>query len=617
MRALSVTADSWERAMCENKTRSKTLIVKKTGMDIIHDPLWNKGMACSIPERDRLNLRGLLPPRVRTLDEQAARIMRQLRDEGEDAEARIRKNLILQDLHNRNETLYHRVLVEHMEELAPLVYTPTVGYVCQQFGSQFRRSRGMYFSREDRGQFSSMVYNWPHDDVHVICVTDGSRILGLGDLGAHGMGIPIGKLALYVAAGGIAPHRVLPVVVDVGTNNKELLADPEYVGVPEPRLEGDEYFDMLDEFMQAVFERWPKVVVQFEDFETSKAIPLLSKYREQYRCFNDDIQGTGCVTLAGVVAAARQAGVKLTDMSFLCAGAGSAGLGVCLQIVDGMVEAGMTREEAMNRFVVCTSQGAIGAADGKHGDPNHKRGLGEDRAPWLNTAVSDGTSMVDVVQQFKPHCLLGLAAQPAGLFTEDMVREMAAVHERPVVMPMSNPTSKAECTPEQAYNWSGGRAIVATGSPFAPVTMPNGQTLIPSQCNNMYVFPGLGLAASVAGVQQITDGMLYAAAVACVDAMTPEEEASGRTFPDISRIRQVSSRASHLHHACVSAASHLHLTCIRQVSHKVACSVIEKAFDEGVGMKLKRSDVPTIDALEQYVIKKMYFPGYVCTTSCH
>jgi len=426
------------------------------------------------------------------------------------------------------------------------------------------------------------VWNWPHSDVHVIVVTDGSRILGLGDLGAHGMGIPIGKLALYCAAGGIAPHRVMPVTLDVGTNNEALLKDESYVGIPKPRLEGDEYYEMVDEFMTAVFDRWPNTVVQFEDFESSKAMPLLEKYRHKYRCFNDDIQGTGCVTLAGVIAAARQAGKPLTEMSFLCAGAGSAGLGVCHQIVDGMVEAGLTRDEAMKRFVICTSVGAIGKADGANGDPNASRGLSDERAVWVNEAVSDGTSLVDVVKQFKPTCLLGLAAQPAGLFTEEMVSSMVDYTDAPIVMPMSNPTAKAECTPTQAYEWTGGKAVVATGSPFEPVTI-NGRKLIPSQCNNMYVFPGIGLAASVAGVKEITDKMLYAASVACVDAMTADEIASGRTFPAIERIRDV--------------------------SHGVACHVIRVAMAQGLTTKVSAS--LSDEALERLVAQKMYDPMYV------
>jgi len=570
-----------EKMKAEGRNALKPLKTKQKGIDILHDPLWNKGMAMDYPERDRLNLRGLIPPRVKNLSMQANRIMMHLRAFGDD---NIAKNMYLQELHNRNETLYHRVLADNIVEVAPLVYTPTVGAVCQRFGDQFRRSRGMYFSREDRGLFSSMVWNWPHDDVHIICVTDGSRILGLGDLGAHGMGIPIGKLALYCAAGGIAPHRVLPVMLDVGTNNEELLADEGYVGIPKRRLEGDEYYEMVDEFMEAVYDRWPNTVVQFEDFESSKAMPILDKYRHKFRCFNDDIQGTGCVTLAGVIASARQANVPLTEMSFLCAGAGSAGLGVCAQIVDGMVEAGLPREEAMKRFVVCTSVGAIGKADGKFGDPNAKRGLNEERAMWLNEVVSDGMSMEEVVSTFKPTCLLGLAAQPAGLFTETMVRNMVAYTDHPIVMPMSNPTAKAECTPQQAYSWTDGKAIVATGSPFPATTMPDGRVLIPSQCNNLYCFPGIGLGAAVVGVKEISDQMLYAAAVACVDAMTPEEFEAGRTFPSMDRIRDV--------------------------SHHVAVEVIKVALDAGLTTKVDRDELPDDAAISKFVAKKMYDPTY-------
>jgi malate dehydrogenase (oxaloacetate-decarboxylating)(NADP+) len=307
----------------------------------------------------------------------------------------------------------------------------------------------MYFTRDDRGSFSTIVHNWPHDDVHVIVVTDGSRILGLGDLGAHGMGIPIGKLALYCAIGGIAPHRVLPILLDVGTDNQKLLSDPEYVGIRQPRLQGQEYFDMVDEFMAAVVGRWPDVVVQFEDFETSKAVPLLDKYREIYRCFNDDIQGTGVVALSGLMSAARNSGSSLTEMRVLCAGAGSAGLGVCAQLVEGMVEAGLTREEAMSRFVVCTHHGALGKQDGVHGDPNYKAGIYGDREKrFMNPTISDGTSLLDAMKTFRPTVLMGMTAT-AKVFSEDLIRTMAAQCERPIIMPMSNPTSKAECTAEE------------------------------------------------------------------------------------------------------------------------------------------------------------------------
>lgn len=493
-----------------------------------------------------------------------------------------RKNLYLQELHARNETLYHRLLLEHIGELAPIVYTPTVGIACQEFGNQFRRTRGMYFSRNDRGKFSTMVHNWPQKDVHVIVVTDGSRILGLGDLGVHGMGIPIGKLALYCAAGGIAPHRVLPVTLDVGTNNPALVEDMDYLGSREKRLEGDEYWDMLDEFMHAVFTRWPGVVVQFEDFESSKAVPLLEKYRHSHRCFNDDIQGTGCVTLAGLLSAARNAGSSITDLKIVCAGAGSAGLGVCSQLVDGMIEAGLTREEAMGRFVIVTSQGVLGKADNAHGSPNHTRGLSSERAPWVNSSISDGASLLDAVKLHGANCLLGLSTVP-GIFTEKVIKACHANHDKPIVMPMSNPTTKSECTPEQAYEWTRGAAVVATGSPFPPYTLPGtDKMLIPSQCNNMYVFPGIGLAASVAGVQHITDRMLYLAARACSDAMTDEEMASGRTFPAIERIREV--------------------------SHAVAVAVIEEAMAERLTTKIDTEKPIDIGEL---VASKMYYPQYV------
>lgn len=399
------------------------------------------------------------------------------------------------------------------------------------------------------------------------------------------MGIPIGKLALYCAAGGIAPHRVLPIVLDVGTNNKELLHDPNYIGVRHTRLQGDEYFELCDEFMAAVFERWPNVVVQFEDFETPKAIALLERYRNKYRVFNDDIQGTGCVTLAGILSATRNAGSSIQNMRFLCAGAGSAGLGVCSQIVDGMVESGMNRQDAMHKFVICTSQGALGRIDDKYGNPNYKRGLQEERVPWVNPSIIDGASMLEVVKEFKPTVLLGLSTQK-GVFTEEIVKLMAKqckeINIKPIIMPMSNPTSKSECTAEEAYLWTDGEAVVASGSPFPPVTLPNGKKYLTSQCNNMYVFPGIGLAASVAGVSRITDKMFYRAAVACMESMTPEERLQGRTFPALNRIRYV--------------------------SHAVAVAVIDEAIQGGYATKITKKHIE--EGIPNLVSRKMYYPTY-------
>jgi malate dehydrogenase (oxaloacetate-decarboxylating)(NADP+) len=553
----------------------RVLRTRQLGVDILHDPLWNKGTAFDQEERDRLNLRGLLPPVIRTIEQQVVRVMNHIEKE----ESSEKKNMYLQDLANRNETLYYRALVENIEMMAPLVYTPTVGDVCKQFGNQFRRSRGMYFNREDRGHMNTMMYNWPLDDVRVIVVTDGSRILGLGDLGVNGMGIPIGKLALYCAAGGVAPHRTLPVMLDVGTNNEELLNDPNYLGTRKRRLVGPDYYDMVDEFMHAVYGRWPNAIVQFEDFETPKAVPLLARYKDKYRMFNDDIQGTGSVTLSCLMSAARNAGKELKDLRIVCAGAGSAGLGVCDQIVKGMMMQGLSEEEARSRFCVLTINGALGKADGAKGDPNHTDGISGLLEPWMCGEVSDGTSLEDTIKDFRPSVLLGLTTAK-GIFNEGILRAMADINDRPIIMPMSNPTARAECTAEEAYKYTDGKAVVATGSPFDPVVL-DGKTYTPSQCNNMYIFPGIGLAASVSKVSNITDAMLYRAAEACTNSMTQEEIDQGRTFPNIKRIREVSTN--------------------------VAVAVIDQGIKDGL-CQLSASDAK--GGLENFVKSKMYYPRY-------
>lgn len=561
----------------------RALRCQEYGEDILASSLWNKGLAFEMTERDRLVLRGLLPPTVRSLQDQSERTLRNIRAQPND----VARNMYLQELHCRNETLFHRVLLDNIEELAPLVYTPTVGLVCQQFGNQFRRPRGMFFSTEDRGHFSTMIYNWQHDDVHVIVVTDGSRILGLGDLGAQGMGIPIGKLALYCACGGIAPHRVLPITLDVGTNNEKLLEDPNYIGVRHRRLEGKEYYDMVDEFMSAVYGRFPEVCVQFEDFETPKAVPLLEKYRNTFRCFNDDIQGTGAVTLAATMAAARAGKRPFSSTRVLCAGAGSAGLGVCAAIVDGLMHAGVPRDQAVRHIAIADQFGLIGRPDGRHGNPHYKDGvlLNPMHLPWVNWEFSDGTPLVETARLHKPNVLLGLTATK-GVFTEELIRavteESAATGTcRPLVMPLSNPTSKCECTPMEAVAWSGGRAVVATGSPFDSF-IHDGVTVIPSQCNNMYVFPGLGLAASVGGVSRFSDDIMYTAAAAVADCATEEDLRVGRLFPSVKNIRAVAA--------------------------KVAVAVIQKSYSDNQTTKVKKHHLR--EGLEQFVTRKMYFPDY-------
>jgi len=487
----------------------------------------------------------------------------------------IRKNIILEDLHDRNETLYHRILVDHIEEMAPIIYTPTVGQACKEFGVRYRRPRGMYFSSEDRGHMAAMVYNWPHEDVHVICVTDGSRILGLGDLGANGMGIPIGKLSLYCAAGGIAPHRVLPVVLDAGTNNEELLNDSFYLGLQRKRLKGAEYFQQVDEFMQAVTHRWPNVLVQFEDFSSDVAQIILNKYRENVLCFNDDIQGTGATTLAGVLGALRVKGQDVTalgDQRIAITGAGSAGIGVAQVLLKAMMEHGRTFEEAVNCFYIVDQHGL----------------LGKDRMSTLTREqqifardTDGGMSLQDIVATHKPTMLLGMTGV-GGVFTESLVTEMAKHCDRPVIFPLSNPTVKAECTAEQAFQWTNGRCIFASGSPFDPVTMEDGKTYYPTQCNNMYIFPGLGLGATICGAKVVSDQMLFVAAEALANFVTDEELKQGKVFPHISKIRDV--------------------------SHKVAVAVIEQALHEGHATRFEGKEIHDLDA---YVARKMYDPNYV------
>jgi len=541
------------------------------GGDILHNPYFNKGIAFKSEERDRLRFRGLLPPRFNNISMQKGRFLKSLRA----IESDIQKNIKLEDLHDTNETLYHRILVDHIEEMAPLIYTPTVGQACQEMSLRFRRTRGMYFTEQDRGLMASMVYNWPQKDVRVIVVTDGSRILGLGDLGANGMGIPIGKLSLYCAAGGIPPHRVLPVVLDVGTDNEELLNDEFYIGVPQKRLRGKEYYHLVDEFMNAVRYRWPNVLVQFEDFDSSVAQRLLDKYRDNHLCFNDDIQGTGATALAGLLGALRAKGADvntLGDQRILIAGAGSAGIGIAQVLYEAMLEQGYSEEMAKDAFFIC----------------DHKGLLGTDRSDELNAEqrifardTDNNLPLIDVVRKFKPTILLGVTAV-GGIFTEDLVKEMASHVDKPIIFPLSNPTVKAECTAADAYEWTNGNLVFASGSPFDPVDMGDGRVFNISQCNNMYIFPGLGLGASLCGAKRVTDRMLYLAAKALAECLTPEEAAEGLVFPHISKIRSV--------------------------SHKVAVAVVEEAIETGIATRISADDRKDISA---YVSSKMYFPEYV------
>lgn len=552
----------------------KPLRIKSRGADILTNPLYNKGTAHKSCERDRLRIRGLLPPRVQNAQRQIERFLMAFHSEEND----IKKHLMLEDLHDRNETLYHRIIIDHVEEMAPLIYTPTVGQACSEFGARYRRPRGMYFTEADRNNMTAMVYNWPHDDVHVIVVTDGSRILGLGDLGAHGMGIPIGKLSLYCAAGGVAPHRVLPVVLDVGTNNEELLNDPFYLGVPKRRLTGDKYYELVDEFMQAVKYRWPNVLVQFEDFSSDKAQTLLNKYRNDHLCFNDDIQGTGATTLAGILGALRAKGEDVSSLSkqrILIAGAGSAGVGVAQSLYQAMIVQGASEHDAKNAFFIADQDGLLGIERGADGLTNEQIMFARDD--------DNNLPLHDIVEKYKPTILLGMTTV-SSLFDEKLVKEMAKNCERPIIFPLSNPTIKSECTALQAYEWTNGKCIFASGSPFDSVTLDNNgndTTFHPSQCNNMYIFPGVGFGASVCGAKTITDAMLYKAAEALANSLTPEDLAKGRVFPPITKIRDV--------------------------SHCVAVSVVKEALDDDQATKVTEGDSKDI---EGFVWGKMYDPLY-------
>ncbi|CAK9318919.1 unnamed protein product [Citrullus colocynthis] len=525
-------------------------IVHKRSLDILHDPWFNKGTAFTMTERDRLDLRGLLPPNVMSSEQQIERFMVDLkrlevqaRDGPSDPNA-LAKWRILNRLHDRNETMYYKVLIAHIEEYAPIVYTPTVGLVCQNYSGLFRRPRGMYFSAEDRGEMMSMVYNWPADQVDMIVVTDGSRILGLGDLGVQGIGIAIGKLDLYVAAAGINPQRVLPVMIDVGTNNEKLLKDPLYLGLQEHRLDGDEYLAIIDEFMEAVFTRWPHVIVQFEDFQSKWAFKLLQRYRNNYRMFNDDVQGTAGVAIAGLLGAVRAQGRPMIDFpkqKIVVAGAGSAGIGVLNAARKTMARMLGNNESAFeaarSQFWVVDAQGLI---------TEERENIDQDASPFARKVkeinrqgLREGASLVEVVQQVKPDVLLGLSAV-GGLFTKEVLEALkGSTATRPAIFAMSNPTTNAECTPQEAFSILGENIIFASGSPFKDVDFGNGHIGHCNQGNNMYLFPGIGLGTLLSGSPIVSDGMLQAAAECLAAYMTEDEVHEGIIYPSISSIRDI------------------------------------------------------------------------------
>ena len=496
----------------------------KHGIDLLQDPRLNKGTAFTDRERDVLRLRGLLPPRVFTLEQQLQRSMENYRSQTSD----LQRYVFMVALQDRNETLFYRAVIEHLPEMMPIIYTPTVGEACARFGHIFRRPRGLYVSAADRGRIREVLGNWPEPDIGVIVVTDGERILGLGDLGAYGMGIPIGKLALYTACGGVHPSRGLPVMLDAGTDNPALLQDLLYTGLLQPRLRGQEYADMVEEFMTAVGEVFPRALVQFEDFATGNAIGLLARYRERACVFNDDIQGTAAAALAALLVAGRATGRRLADERLLFLGAGAAASGIADLVLTALAQAGLSQVEARRQIWMFDAEGLVVA--GRSGLPEFKRQYAVDHAPVA--------TLPEAVRALRPTTLIGVSGQPQ-LFTRPVLEAMAEVTPRPAVFALSNPTSRAECTAEQAYRWTGGRAVFSSGSPCSPVEM-DGRRLAPSQTNNAYIFPGLGLAVTTTGSRRVTESMFLAAARALAEQADESLLAEGSLFPPLDRIREVS-----------------------------------------------------------------------------
>ena len=499
--------------------------VERRGLDVLRDPILNRGTAFTLEEREAYGLTGLLPPHVHSQADQAERFLLGFRKLADPLD----KFVALNALHDRNEDLFFQILCDHIDEMQPIVYTPIVGLACQRFGQIFQRPRGMFISIRDKGNIANVLRNWPYDP-GIIVVTDGERILGLGDLGAHGMGIPVGKLSLYTACAGIHPRLCLPVTLDVGCNNEDVRNDPFYVGLRQPRVGGAAYDEFIDEFMTAVQDVFPGCVVQFEDFANHNAFRLLEKYRDRVPSFNDDIQGTAAVALAGIFSALRITGQPLTQQRVLFLGAGEAATGIADLIASAMVAQGLSLADARRTCWLVDSKGLV--VKSRRDLAHHKLNYAHEHAP-----IGD---FLSAIKDIKPTAIIGVAAV-GGTFTREIIEEMAKLNERPIIFALSNPTSQAECTAEQAYRFSKGRALFACGSPFDPVTL-DGQTFVPRQGNNSYIFPGIGLGAIAAKTRVITDDMFMKSAHTLAQLVTESDLAQGSLYPALPRIREVSAK---------------------------------------------------------------------------
>ncbi|MCO8048462.1 NAD-dependent malic enzyme [Acinetobacter towneri] len=512
---------------------TRPLYIPYAGNMLLELPLLNKGSAFTLHERRKFNLFGLIPDAIETIDEQSHRSYQQYSA----FNTEINKHIYLRNIQDTNETLFYHLIGNHLTEMMPIIYTPTVGEACQRFSDIYRRHRGIFISYPDRDHIDEILHNVNRRNVKIIVITDGERILGLGDQGIGGMGIPIGKLSLYTACGGISPAYTLPITLDVGTNNQQLINDPLYMGYRQPRISGEEYYNFVDRVIQAIQRRWPNVLIQFEDFAQKNAMPLLEKYRDKICCFNDDIQGTAAVTIGSLIAASRATKKQLKDQIIAFLGAGSAGCGIAERIVSQMMREGLSEAEARKRIFMVDRYGLITENQPNLLDFQYKLVQKLDNTPlWENK--SDAISLLDVVKHAKPTVLIGVSGQP-GLFTKDVIEALVENTEYPIVFPLSNPTCRAEAVPSDIIEWTKGKALIATGSPFAPVLYQDRIYNI-SQCNNSYIFPGIGLGVIASGARRVTENMLMAAANALADCSPKLQNPEADLLPDLSQIQQIS-----------------------------------------------------------------------------